>query len=150
MAVRFRQMKDEAQNMITFVNSLGTGFAVLTMKRKRLSSYMRIHDTYFSFKVINCMFLHNFSRNIEIISGIILEYGPAEIPTEVDPSLKGHLISINLVYVNENGQQKVIKKRIHLSLAVYKLIAIAKRAFNINTDSLNLVRVSAKVSASES
>lgn len=92
------------------------------------------------------LFFRFYDIETSIIFHNISEYGPAEVPIEVDPSLKGHLISINLVYVNENGQQKIIKKRIHLSLAVYKLIAIAKRAFCINNDSLNLVRVSAKVS----
>lgn len=76
----------------------------------------------------------------------ILEYGPAEVPVEIDPSLKGHLITINLVYVYENGIQKIIKKRVHLSLAVYKLITIAKRVFNLNIESPKLVRVSSKVS----
>ena len=77
---------------------------------------------------------------------MLLEYGPAEVPTEIDPSLKGHLITINLVHMTEDGAKEIIKKRVHLSLAVYKLIAIAKRAFNINTESPNLVRISSKVS----
>ena len=52
---------------------------------------------------------------------------------------------MNLVHVNEAGSQQVIKKRVHLSLAVHKLITIAKRVFNINAEKLDLVRVSSKV-----
>lgn len=39
-----------------------------------------------------------------------------------------------------------MKKRVHLSLAVYKLTAIAKRVFGFKIDKPKLVRISAKVS----
>ncbi len=57
------------------------------------------------------------------------------------------MITISLIYVNSAGNQKVIKKRVHVSLAVYKLAAIAKRVYSINNESIKLTRVSTKVSA---
>lgn len=52
---------------------------------------------------------------------------------------------MNLVHVNEAGSQQVIKKRVHLSLAVHKLMTIARRVFNLNAEKMDLVRVSSKV-----
>lgn len=145
-------MRGEAPNTIICENTPGIGLRVWTTKKKRRNSYANIRAIFFWFRVRRVANAIASAAGLPAATDVsaiynFAEYGPADAPTEIDPSLKGHLITVNLVYDKENGKQEIVKKRVHLSLAVYKLITIAKRAFKMNDTSVNLVRISAKVSS---